>query len=592
MAQLSPDTVQRLLTAQVEAHARTDRDARWLETVVNALVAAFFYWQTSSPLALLWAVLRVPVHWAGRWNLSRYSADEQRAQHGARWARRFALSAAVDSALWGLGCWLLPPAGDPLLHGLMVILIGLASSAVVYGTQLWPAVLGWALPMSLGLLTALLWQGEPVFLFMAVCVAIHLGIVLYFGGQQQRLMTQTLLGRFEKEELAEQLARQAQAAQRASEEKTRFLAAASHDLRQPVHAIGLFGAVLERELQAHPQHASAERLLRAVDALGHSLDAMLDVSRLDAGLIEPVIAATPMNPILQALGQIFTVKAEERALQLRVRATPLWVRTDGELLQRMLANMIENGLKYTAHGGVLVLARARGDEVWIDVADTGIGIAPEHREQVFAEFYQIGNPGRDRSRGLGMGLSIVQRLSRLLDHPVQLRSRPGRGSRFRIVLPIAQAAQATERAREEPQVKPAPLPFAMPAARVLLVEDEDDIAHAMAVLLRAQGMTLAHAATPAEAEQSMAQARAAGRPFDAIICDLRLAEGADGLALALKLRAQDGKTTPTLLITGETAPEPLQRVRATGLPVLFKPVTAPVLCEALMHALERADAPP
>jgi len=234
---------------------------------------------------------------------------------------------------------------------------------------------------------------------------------------------------------------------------------------------------------------------------------------------------------------------------------------------------------------VLVIARARGSEVWIDVVDTGTGIAPEHQDQVFAEFYQVGNPGRDRARGLGMGLSIVRRLSQLLGHTVQLRSWPGRGTRVRIVVPSAQpAAHAGAQSNPTPHISHASPPAG--TARLLLVEDETAIAQGMQALLGTQGWQLEHAATPEQAHECFQRAMAQGRPFDALICDLRLADGADGLALALALRAASPRGLPTLLVTGETAPGPLQRVREAGLPVLFKPVVAPALIDAISRLLQ------
>jgi len=523
----------------------------------------------------------VVAHGIGQHVAHAYQADPHRDTRRAHWQRAFTAITMMDSSLWGLAAWLAPPPGNLLLIGLLALIIGVASSVAVYAAQMWPILLAWIIPMNLGIISALAWQGQPLFWLLAVCLVFNLGLVLYFGRQQQALFQQALRARFENEALAEQLARQVQIARQASAEKTRFLTAASHDLRQPLHAIALFGAVLDKELQQHPQHLNATRLMQAVNALGNSLDAMLDVSRLDAGAITPALQATPLNAVFQSLNQSFAPAAEQRGLQLRLRATPLWVRTDPALLHRLLSNLVDNALKYTPRGGVLLVTRQRGAMAWIDVRDTGVGIDAAHHAHVFQEFYQVDNPSRDRTRGLGIGLSIVQRLSLLLGHPVQLHSRPGRGSRFRVIVPLADAPDAHSPSAPMPATSAASEPTGALPRRVLLVDDEDAIAQAMAALMQAHGVDLVCAANAAQAHQRLAAARAAGQPFDALVCDLRLPGGADGLALALALRQQQTPPLPTLIITGETAPAALQRVRASGLPLLSKPVAAATLLQTL-----------
>jgi CheY-like chemotaxis protein len=253
----------------------------------------------------------------------------------------------------------------------------------------------------------------------------------------------------------------------------------------------------------------------------------------------------------------------------------------------MLSNLIDNALKYTARGGVTVMARERGDSVWIEVRDSGIGIAPEQSGRIFEEFYQINNPGRDRSRGLGIGLSIVQRLSRLLGHPVQMHSRLGRGTHFRVVVPAVSAAAreligalapaATADAATGQRRGPAPV---LPG-RVLLLDDELEIREAMMGLLRSHAIDAHAVADEAGAAAALQQASGEGRPFDLLLCDYRLADGADGLDAGLRLSQGQGMTTPLLLITGETSPDRLQRVRESQVPVLFKPVVADSLLQAM-----------
>jgi signal transduction histidine kinase/CheY-like chemotaxis protein len=567
---------QRVLREQVAALYATSLSSTIADAVIAWAVCALFWWQLGNPLVFVWLglhtiqVLRYPL-------IRAYYKDPNVAERSDFWARRQWRELIYYSATWGLAPWLFMPADNmPMTTLLMLIMLGLVSGGVPAVASHWPSVLALVVPMMTGLISALLWQGDATHFFLAVCVGIYAGAMLHFAHRQHTLLTESLQMRFEKELLAEQLAQQVTATQRASEEKTRFFAAASHDLRQPLHAIALFGAVLDKELQGQPSHAHAQRLMGAVRSLGTSLDTMLDVSRLDAGVIEPELQDIPLNAVLQALHPSFASRAEERKQQLRLRATPVWVRTDAHLLQRLLGNLIENAIKYTpTGGGVLVVARARGAQVWIDVIDTGIGISPEHADRVFDEFYQVDNPGRDRTRGLGMGLSIVRRLSLLLDHPVSLRSHPGRGSRFRVTVPrVAPRPASPVRPPDAEQTHQLP-------QRVLLVDDETDITDALGAFLEVWGVASRVARDEASAALALSAARHNGRPFDAMLCDFRLADGADGLDAALRLRERFAPGLPLLLITGETAPERLQRVRDSGVPVLFKPVDPDRLLQAL-----------
>ena len=571
------DTARRVLREQVTSLYATSGSSTLADTLLAWALCAFFYWRLRDPMVLAWAgmhflqLMRYP-------RMAAYHRDPHAAERSAFWARRQCQELFVYSTVWGLAPWFFMPADDlPMTALLMLLMLGLSSAGVPAVAPRWPSVLCFVVPMTVGLSSALLWRADGVHVFLAAASALHLGATLHFARQQHRLLTDALLSRFDKEALAEQLARQMAVVQGVSEEKTRFFAAASHDLRQPLHAIALFGAVLERDLQGRPEHSHAERLMRAVHALGSSLDTMLDVSRLDAGVIVPELHAASLNTVFQTLNQMFASRADEKGLQLRLRASPLWVLTDLQLLQRLLANLLENAIKYTLHGGVLVVARARGDSVWIDVHDTGIGIAPGQLERIFDEFYQIDNPGRDRTQGLGIGLSIVRRLSVLLCHPVQVVSRVGRGSRFRLQLPSALAREACPAA---PPGAAAHAAAALPR-RVLLVDDDAGIGDAVAALLNPLGVTVQVARDEVFAIAAFTQAALNAVPFDALVCDYRLGGGVDGLDVGRRLIQRFDPLLPLLLVTGETAPDRLQRVRNAGVPVLFKPVAAQALLAGL-----------
>lgn len=576
-----PELAERVLREQVAA-VHANAPAAYLADFLTAqslgigLFVATWRWQV-----LLWMALHLAL--TLRRAYRRYQRSPDAAAHPEYWARFNARNVLLRSCVWGLAPWLCVPPGRNLGLWVMVIVMMMGGCA---GGALSLAVLKrniprFIVPSMASLTLALAWRGDSTHLFLATGCLLYMCVMIMFALQHHRLLTAALTMRFEKEALAEQLSHQIAATQRVSEEKTRFLAAASHDLRQPLHAIALFGAVIEKKLKGTEEWNHAVRLMDAVGTLGDSLDILLDISRLDAGEVAPQIRPVELNPLFLALNNVCVAQAADRDLQLRLRATPCWVLSDPQLLQRLLSNLVDNALKYTTRGGVVVAARARGPLVWIDVCDTGIGIADEHLGRIFDEFYQIGNPGRDRAQGLGIGLSIVQRLSRLLAHPLQVRSRLHHGSRFRLVLPAVTASGVVPLAACPGAALPLP-------QRVLLIDDEAAIRQAVTGLLQAHGVTIDAVASEAEAEAVLVQAAHGSTPVEVLLCDVRLADGADGLAAAQRLSARFGPGLQVLLITGETAPQRQRQMLDSGLQVLLKPVAADRLLQALA-SLTRHD---
>lgn len=366
----------------------------------------------------------------------------------------------------------------------------------------------------------------------------------------------------------------------ASQAKTRFLAAASHDLRQPVQALAMNMAALQTEPLSAGQAQLVARMAQSLDALGRMFEVLLDISRLDAGIVPAHPQPMALRPLLQRLCDEHAGAASAAGLALRLRlprgVATLPTRSDPALLERCLRNLLDNALKYTRRGGVLLAARAvdarhapagqRGPGWRLAVVDTGIGMTPEVQARVFEEFFQADNQARDRARGLGLGGAIVLRLCQLLGHPLQLHSRPGRGTRVTLWLPaLDEPAAAVPDAR-----RAMPTPVEAAGLCVLVIDDDADVRDSLLAVLRRWG----HAALAgADADDALRHWQHAGQPsVQALVCDLRLPGAADGMAAVARLRQVLGADLPALVITGDTSPDRLQRLRDSGLPWLSKPV--------------------
>ncbi|ACJ00702.1 Complexhybrid Signal Transduction Protein [Rhodospirillum centenum SW] len=380
----------------------------------------------------------------------------------------------------------------------------------------------------------------------------------------------------EDRRVAEEELREARrVAEQADRAKSQFLAAASHDLRQPFQAMRLLLHLLTDRLDRPEQRELAHKLSVALGSGEELLRALLDISILDAGTVSPAIAPVELTPLLVRLVSEAKPQATAKGLRLRLRIRSAAALTDAVLLERMLRNVLSNAVKYTAAGGILVACRPRGDRVRVEVWDTGRGIPEDRLDTVFEEFVQLGNPERDRSKGLGLGLSIVRRAARMLGHPIRLISRPGRGTVFMIELPAARSAVRT--------LPPTPTKAAALAGTVLVVEDDALQRLAMQQLLVSWGLTVRVAGAVAAVPKAVA-----GIVPDLIITDLRLPGEANGFDAIAAVRAAAGRPVPALVLTGETGAAELRQAAERGHRLLHKPYSPRELRRVLEDLLPRA----
>jgi two-component system, sensor histidine kinase len=380
--------------------------------------------------------------------------------------------------------------------------------------------------------------------------------------------------------LSEDALREAHAeAERANRAKSRFLAAASHDLRQPLQAAHLFAAALRIGLQESGDLELLDSIEDSLKAANELLDALLDVSRLDAGVLAPKLRKFAVADLLDQIETEFSEAAREKRLRLRVMLSSATIHTDPTLLGRILRNLVSNAIRYTERGRVLVGCRRASDRLAIEVWDTGIGIAPDKIERIFEEFYQIGNPERDRTRGLGLGLAIVAGVAKLLDHPIEVRSEPGRGSIFRVLVPLTEPHDQMIAASSPRPPAPA---FRPSGALLLAIDDDPDQREATKALFGRLGYQVLVAES---APAALAKLTESSLTPDAIVADYRLRDGRTGADAISYIRRQLGHNVPGLILTGDTEPARLAEASASGFELLHKPIEAHLLQGAIERLL-------
>ncbi|MFC7302203.1 PAS domain-containing hybrid sensor histidine kinase/response regulator [Cognatiluteimonas weifangensis] len=380
------------------------------------------------------------------------------------------------------------------------------------------------------------------------------------------------------EQRVEQRTREAEAAQQS---KARFLAAVSHDVLQPLNAARLFASALRESRVDSEQSHLAERVDTSLRAAEELLDGLLDISRLDAGALQPQVGDFDAGELLRELVTQYAPTAADRGLRLRVRLSrePLPLHSDRRLLRRALQNFLANALRYTRSGGVLLAARARGDTVALQVWDTGPGIAAHHLDQIFDEFRRFEQPDGSDERGLGLGLSICQRIARTLDHPLTVRSRVGHGSMFAITVPLGRT-QAPAPAAE---TRGESMADALTGLRVLCVDNDREILDGMGALL---GRWRVEVLPATDVEEALALV--AARP-EVLLVDYHLHDRLDGLALIAELRARAGRPLPAALLTGDGSDALKHAARERGCVVLTKPIK-PASLRALLASTRTAGA--
>ena len=543
--------------------------------VVACLLVAAFWPVGERTQMTLWLAAGALL---GAWRLAAWRTHRGTAFHPDQahlWLRQATLGAGLSGVIWGCGALIFFGPPDFVLHLVFVYAVAMMGVTAMFSFSPYPRTFrAFFLPATVPAVLGMAVQGSWLHFEVSLGVAIFVAVTLNFYGNFSRMFVRSVQLGFENRMLVDELTVQKEAAESANLAKSRFLAAASHDLRQPMHALTLYLGAMEGQDLPEATRGNLAHARQCAHTMDGMFRALLDISRLDAGAVKPEQRNFALGPLLERIGMEFAPQAAARGLAFRVRPCVRTVWGDPDMVERILRNLIANAIRHTERGGVVVGCRARGALLRIAVYDTGPGIAAQERRRIFEEFYQIGNPERDRSKGIGLGLAIVERLGKLLEAPLTLASKIGRGSMFAIDLPLASGAV-------EPQLAVTPAAGADGDLRgllVVVVDDEEAILAATREVLEKWQCKVLTAGSGAQALERLASSTQAP---DLLICDYRLRDHETGIDVIDALRAEFNADIPALLVSGDSAPARMREAEANGLRVLHKPFNDESLRQAL-----------
>lgn len=541
-------------------------------TLMLGCGAAALLWTNQQPRAVIagWLFTLVTLSLWRLWSARRFWRDTQRGTPPEDWSGVFVIASGLAGLCWGSLAWLFFTPDNPLnLAVIAIVITAILSSATQSLGPYFPAHMAFAIPCALPFAVRCLWSGDATLMTLGGLAGVFLIMAELFSLRIARAIEEALRLRFENESLVAQLMVEKERAESADLAKTRFLATASHDLRQPIHAMSLFVPALKAlasraEIGPGMVGSIADRMQGALDTMAQLLNRLLDISRLDADALQPQAQPVPLAPLFRRVCDEVAQQARAKGLRLRVHDGGLAVQTDPAVLHTILSNLAGNAVRYTERGGVLLAARRRGGRIRIEVWDSGVGIAARDLPHITEEFYQADNVKRDanQSRGFGLGLAIVKRSADLLDSHLTCRSRPGRGSVFTIDLAPAESTGGSATSKPEERAT-------RDSRTVLVVDDDEQILTAMGYLLRGWGH---EPLTARSLDDALARLVSARHPPELALVDMHLAAGESGVQVIDALRVRLGSHVRIAIVTGDTSPEVLATIRAAGVTGLHKPV--------------------
>lgn len=550
-----------------------------LSVTLMVIVMVWVMWQRIDHLALIaWAAVNLAISLSEIQLGKSFLRRKQAQQEAVRWGRYYTYFSIISGISWGSACVLFFVSDSAVLQVfLFTCIVGIATASIIQHSYWLESYYAFTMPLLMLSGLRLFWEGGAAYQGLAVLTLALLATVIQMAHESQKSVLAAIRLRFENLDLIEQLREEKEKAEIASRDKTRFLASASHDLRQPVHALTLFADALQPELVSARSKTLLGNMGRSIEAINQLLSSLLDISKLDANIVQANIEHVALRPLLQQLDAEYAPQAQSKGLDWQIDDTALFVYSDQALLEVMLRNLISNAIRYTQRGSIKVRCWQQDDRVSIAITDTGIGIPAEQKKEIFREFYQLENPERDRSKGLGLGLAIVERVATLLQHTLILDTEFGKGSQFTIILPAGDPMAVVA-----PAASTGILQRDVNGMRVLVIEDEAEVREGMHAVLEGWGCVAILASSESEALEKMQ----GGMAPHVIVADYRLRDGKTGAQAIGRLRLTFNADIPALIITGDTDPARLREAQASGHTLMHKPVQ-PAKLRAYLRGVQR-----
>lgn len=492
-----------------------------------------------------------------------------------RWGIAYAMAVMFTGMVWASALFILT-SPEFIEYELLIMMILVATCVgAAHASTTYPLVGQlYNIPVMTAFIVNCFLLGTPVFYGLAALGTMYAVMMFVVGQDSYKRFVEVQRLRFE-------LARKKEEAENANIAKSKFLAAASHDLRQPLQALTLFTTTLKSKI-TYPEVAKlVANIDNSVEALQDLFNALLDISKLDAGTLTVEKAHVSLGDILAPIKNEFQAEAADKGLRLIVETTQVCVYTDPALLSRIIRNLVANAIRYTDSGLVKVSCKSKNQHVLLEVIDTGCGIAEHNRSEIFEEFVQLHNPERDRKKGMGLGLAIVRRLVSLLDYTLVLQSEPGRGTTFALEVPLGDVALMASGAVD--QVDSYTLSEGL---NILVIDDEADIREGAVGLLESWG---SNAWAFADAAQCLAFLDRERVQPDLILADYRLRDNKTGVQAINEIIDYLGRDVPAAIITGDTAPDRIKEAEASGYLLMHKPIRPMQLRAFLNRVRQRVN---